>query len=1145
MDDRRFDRQHRRALASLVRLICVMAVAVPASLLYSSAALASSGLPSSVGASALSPAVVPSKSIDQYLGAAGPSGEGAPWTMIALGSLTANGPGTDFGNVAVGGKASLDHPFEIQGKLFLGAGGSVSGNVTPSGGTETNAALVSAAVSAATNAESEFAALTANQNFGNLGNQTVTGGSGFNVIDASEVSMSNGSLTLSGNANSVFVINVSGNFSTSNSDVVLSGGVLPQNVVFNIGGSLTITGGGGETYFGTILVKGSATVHDKILEGELIAQEITDTSGFRVKSFPPAPVSQTISGHIYSCQGGVATTTEVTGGKLAVTAGPTMIAAQSNPLEPVKVPAGSYTMEAASPAGFKLVACNGTTGGSTQTVTVPAGGEGVGIFYVAAVTQTISGHIYSCQGGVATTTEVSGGKLAVTAGPTMIAAQSNPLEPVKVPAGSYTMEAASPAGFKLVACNGTTGGSTQTVTVPAGGEGVGIFYVAAVTQTISGHIYSCQGGVATTTEVSGGKLAVTAGPTTIASQSNPLEPVKVPAGSYTMEAASPAGFKLVACNGTTGGSTQTVTVPAGGEGVGIFYVAKPSEGFEVIKKQRFANSGEEFTTAKLKGKAPKTVEYEIIVKNTGEASLAVEKVTDANVPACDRAPGLKTPLASNEEAVESTCSKEYPNAGTFTNVAIVEGNKKPKESPPVEVELEKPSEGFEVIKMQRFAGEPTYTTKKLVGKVPKTVEYEIIVKNTGEASLAVEKVSDANVPACDRAPGLKTPLASKEEAVESTCSIEYTTAGTFTNVAVVEGNKQPKPSNEVEVELGSPSEGFEVIKKQRFVNTGEEFTTAKLKGKAPKTVEYEIIVKNTGEASLAVEKVSDANVPACDRAPGLRTPLASKEEAVESTCSKEYPNAGTFTNVAVVEGNKKPKESPPVEVELEKPSEGFEVIKKQRFANTGEAFTTAKLEAKATPATVEYEIIVKNTGEASLAVEKVSDANVPACDRAPGLQTPLVSGQEAVESTCSMEYTKAGTYKNVAIVEGNKTPKESPPVEAVLPGQLVKAECTVSESGVHLVGATGSKRNTFTVRISALGVKEITFYIDNKKYKTLKSSQARNGQFAVKINPKKLGYGPHRVSVRTIMTEPACAKLARSSVFVRPKPPQVTPKFTG
>ncbi len=107
---------------------------------------------------------------------------------------------------------------------------------------------------------------------------------------------------------------------------------------------------------------------------------------------------------------------------------------------------------------------------------------------------TIAGHIFLCSAaGAPTTTEVSGGSLAAT-GPEALPSQSNPVVPTRVASGSYTMTATSPSGYVLVSCGGsaTVGSSgttaAESVTVPAGGNGVGLFYVglAAPTGSLSG-----------------------------------------------------------------------------------------------------------------------------------------------------------------------------------------------------------------------------------------------------------------------------------------------------------------------------------------------------------------------------------------------------------------------------------------------------------------------------------------------------------------------------------------------------------------------------------------------------------------------------------------------------------------------------------
>ncbi len=101
------------------------------------------------------------------------------------------------------------------------------------------------------------------------------------------------------------------------------------------------------------------------------------------------------------------------------------------------------------------------------------------------------------------------------------------------------------------------------------------------TQSISGHIYLCTAeGSSTTTEVAGGTMAAT-GPQAVASQPNPLTPTAAAVGSYTMTANSPVGYLLVVCGGSAsvGSAGQTasesVTVPSGGAGVGLFYASAP------------------------------------------------------------------------------------------------------------------------------------------------------------------------------------------------------------------------------------------------------------------------------------------------------------------------------------------------------------------------------------------------------------------------------------------------------------------------------------------------------------------------------------------------------------------------------------------
>lgn len=108
-----------------------------------------------------------------------------------------------------------------------------------------------------------------------------------------------------------------------------------------------------------------------------------------------------------------------------------------------------------------------------------------------------------------------------------------------------------------------------------------------------------------------------------------------------------------------------------------------------------------------------------------------------------------------------------------------------------------------------------------------------------------------------------------------------------------------------------------------------------------------------------------------------------------------------------------------------------------------------------------------------------------------------------------------------------------------------QGQCTLSESQTALTGASGVRRERFAVRISSLGIKEITFYLDGHELETLNAADARGDEYAITVNVRRLSYGAHKLSATTVMENPLCAPIARTELFVRPRPPKVLPRFTG
>jgi hypothetical protein len=262
----------------------------------------------------------------------------------------------------------------------------------------------------------------------------------------------------------------------------------------------------------------------------------------------------------------------------------------------------------------------------------------------------------------------------------------------------------------------------------------------------------------------------------------------------------------------------------------------------------------------------------------------------------------------------------------------------------------------------------------------------------------------------------------------------------------------------------------------------------------------------------------------------------------------------------------------------EEPS--FTIEKRQEIAGSAGGFTTAPLTGKLGQ-TVRYEIIVKNTANVPETFSQFVDKHCDAGTLAGGPGASPVTPGNATTYTCSHVLTALGNFTNEATVTGTSvggaplTKTSNQVVVLVLPPETEHASTPVKpgpSSGVAgvsqstpagaepkgrgaakprceasplLRGASGPKRGTFMLEVSSRGVKQITFYLDGRKLQTLTQPQARHGKFTLKLDPRKLAYGAHKVSIKTVMSNPNCASIARSSVFVRPHTEHAPPTFTG
>lgn len=224
------------------------------------------------------------------LGAAGRTTE---WAAFSLGSSGAQTTFMDkssvFGHVGVAGerKVGLFKEAAIQGDLFyhsrrhlfMERHAAVSGGVHNNGSSDT---LLDQGVIDANNASDDAFALPVSPQYASLtsikSSMTITGSDCVVLKLTDFVLKGNDTLTLQGTAGTAFVINVSKQFSLSgNAQIILSGGVQWDDVLFNVRGKGSDVSLNGNASLRGILMANHRTVNlhgHSTVYGEVIANQI-------------------------------------------------------------------------------------------------------------------------------------------------------------------------------------------------------------------------------------------------------------------------------------------------------------------------------------------------------------------------------------------------------------------------------------------------------------------------------------------------------------------------------------------------------------------------------------------------------------------------------------------------------------------------------------------------------------------------------------------------------------------------------------------------------------------------------------------------------------------------------------------------------
>ena len=399
---------------------------------------------------------------------------------------------------------------------------------------------------------------------------------------------------------------------------------------------------------------------------------------------------------------------------------------------------------------------------------------------------------------------------------------------------------------------------------------------------------------------------------------------------------------------------------------------------------------------------------------------------------------------------------------------------------------------FTIEKRQRIAGGTSgYTTSTLPGQVGQTVEYEILVTNTGNVPLTLSDFTDTH---CGTASGpLGGDVLPVDGKTQYTCTHVLGEGGSYVNEATVtgtppegEGTPVARTSNPVVVEVPvPPAPAFSIEKLQRIAGGTGSNTTSTLSGQTGQTVDYEIVVHNTGNVALTLAGFSDERCDAGTLSGGPVGGILAAGASTNYTCSHLLDEAdqaaGSYANTVMLTG------TPPE-------GDGAPIV---HGSNT-------------------VVVEVAPAGSNNNGGGGGEEHHEPT----PGSNSPGSNSSNASSGVLSSTVNQSQS------------------------GVLAFATASVPT----LTGPEGCVRKSFHVSIRSAGVQSVTFYMDGHKLKTLTAKNARKGLLTIEINPATLKVGAHKLVARITMKHSASTKAtvaSRKVTILRCHSAVVTPKFTG
>jgi hypothetical protein len=436
--------------------------------------------------------------------------------------------------------------------------------------------------------------------------------------------------------------------------------------------------------------------------------------------------------------------------------------------------------------------------------------------------------------------------------------------------------------------------------------------------------------------------------------------------------------------------------------------------------------------------------------------------------------------------------------------------------------------------------------------VDDTITYTFTVTNTGDVTLKDVSVSDAK---CTSAPVRKAGETDTSfdpgDVWTYTCqkTITADTSDPLHNVAKAcgeYGESKVCDSDDHDVDILHPA--IEIDK------TGAAYAYA------GDTVTYHFAVKNSGDTTLTGVTVTD---PRCTSAP--------VRNAGETDTSFDPTDVWNYTCTAVV---------PAGVTQVDNTAEACGTSGPKKVCDSDDhSFPVRTIAIQVDKAAVEqtavagsvvhFTISVKNTGGTSFVSYVFDD---PKCDEQrtganagdatldPG-ETWTYScamatqpGQTLADNTATATGTNSDGRSatddgsaSIPLTQPVGTPQTPPPGGTPPQGGTLPAGGTLPETAAsgraRLRGPSGCVKRAFRARVTGRSITSVAFYVDGK---LVKRFTANRSSYSIKVKPRGLGFGRHRIVARVKFLA-ASGTEARSLplTFRRCARAQVTPQFTG